>query len=90
MLSLLCSLFLISPNFDKSIIFLNFGQGPFPKPERNYLCNFIRGHYEEHFCEIILNLDKWFRRYHLKKKFTDAHRPITIAHNEPLERKELH
>ena len=21
------------------------------------LCNFGRGHYEEHFCEIILNLD---------------------------------
>ena len=23
---------------------------------------FGRGTYEEHFCEIILNLDQWFRR----------------------------
>ena len=26
---------------------------------------FSRGHYEDHFCEIILNLDQWFR-CHLK------------------------
>ena len=25
------------------------------------LCNFGRGFYEEQFCEIILNLDQWFR-----------------------------
>ena len=32
------------------------------------LCNFGRGHYGEHSCEIILNLDQWFRRRcHLKK-----------------------
>ena len=24
--------------------------------------NFGRGHREEHFCEIILNLDQWLRR----------------------------
>ena len=30
--------------------------------EQNGLCNFGRGHYEEHFCEIILNLNQWFRR----------------------------
>ena len=30
--------------------------------ERNYLCNFGRRHHEEQFCEIILNLDEWFRR----------------------------
>ena len=31
------------------------------------LCNFGRGHYTEHFCEIILKIDQWFRsRYHLK------------------------
>ena len=29
--------------------------------EQNHLCNFGKGHHEEHFCEIILNLDKWFR-----------------------------
>ena len=30
--------------------------------EHNNLCNFGRGHYEEHFCEIILNLDQWLSR----------------------------
>ena len=28
----------------------------------NGLSNFGRGHYEEHFCEIILNLDQRFRK----------------------------
>ena len=28
----------------------------------DHLCNFGTGHYEEHFYEIILNLDQWFRR----------------------------
>ena len=26
------------------------------------MCQFGRGFHEEQFCEIILNLDKWFRR----------------------------
>ena len=39
---------------------------PFCSAEQHYLCNFGRSHNEEQFCEIILNLDKWFRRYHLK------------------------
>ena len=30
--------------------------------EQKYLCNFGRVHHEEQFCEIILNLDQWFRR----------------------------
>ena len=30
------------------------------------MCNFGRGHHEEHFCKIILNLDQWFRRCCLK------------------------
>ena len=32
----------------------------------NHFCNFGRVHYEEHFCEIILNQGQWFRRCHLK------------------------
>ena len=36
---------------------------------KNHLCNFGRGHYEEQFCEIILNLDQWFRRRCLLKIF---------------------
>ena len=32
----------------------------------NHLCNFGRRHHGEQFCEIILNLDQWFRRCYLK------------------------
>ena len=35
----------------------------------NHLCNFGRGHYGEHSCEIILNLDQLFGRCLLE--FTD-------------------
>ena len=28
----------------------------------NHLCNIGRRHHEEQSCEIILNLDQWFRR----------------------------
>ena len=34
---------------------------PFCAVEQNHLCNFNRGYPEEQFCEIILNLDQWFR-----------------------------
>ena len=34
--------------------------------EQNQLFNFSRGHHEEQFCEIVLKLDRWFRRCHLK------------------------
>ena len=30
------------------------------------LVNFGRVHYEEHICDIILNLDQWFRRCRFK------------------------
>ena len=40
---------------------------PFCSVKWNHLCNFGREYQEEQFCEIILNLDQWFRRrYHLK------------------------
>ena len=29
---------------------------------QNHLCNFGRRHYEEQFCEILLNLNQWFKR----------------------------
>ena len=39
----------------------------FCSAELKHLCNFDRRHHEEQFCEIILNLDQWFRkRCHLK------------------------
>ena len=37
--------------------------------QRNHLCKFGRGYYEEQFCEIILNLGQWFKRYRLKDFF---------------------
>ena len=39
---------------------------PFCSSEQNHLCILGGGHHEEQFCEIILNLDQWFRRCHLK------------------------
>ena len=44
----------------KDISYLEFWQ-PFCSEEWNHLCNVGKGHYEERFCEIILNLDQWFR-----------------------------
>ena len=37
--------------------------------DRNHLCNFDRRHHAEQFCEIILNLDQWFRRESFLKVF---------------------
>ena len=44
----------------KYISYLELWQ-PFCSVEQNHLCNFGKGHYEEQFCEFILNLGKWFR-----------------------------
>ena len=54
---------------------------PFCLAERNHLSNFGRGHFRNYSCEIILNLNQWFRRRcRLKKKFMDDRkRPITKA-----------
>ena len=30
--------------------------------EKNHLCSYGKGHHVEHFCEIILNSNEWFRR----------------------------
>ena len=49
----------------KDISYLELWQ-PFCSAERNHLCNFGRVYTEEQFCEIILNLGKWFRRFHLR------------------------
>ena len=55
----------------KGISYLDLWQ-PFVSVDRNYLCNFGRRYYEEQFCEIILNLDQWFRRCHLKDILSGA------------------
>ena len=45
----------------KDISYLELWQ-PFCSADQNHLLNFGRRYHEEHFCEIILNLDEWFRR----------------------------
>ena len=45
----------------KDISYLELQQ-PFCSAQQNHLCNFSRGHNEEQFCDLILNLDLWFRR----------------------------
>ena len=36
--------------------------GPSCSVERKQLYNFEKGHHEEYSCEVISNLDQWFRR----------------------------
>ena len=49
------------------------------------LCNFGRGHYEEHFCEIILDLDQRLRRKDvLKKILSTAQAALLFGREEPL------
>ena len=52
----------------KDISYLELLQ-PLYSAERNHLCNFGRRHHEEQTCEIILNLDQWFRRKSCLKIF---------------------
>ena len=62
----------------KAVSYLELWQ-PFCSEEWNLLCNFGRRHHEEHFCEIILNLDQWFRgRFCLKDFFSRAQWTGTI------------
>ena len=58
---------------------------PFCSAERNYLCNFGRGYYEEQFCEIILNLDQWFRnRCRLKDFLSEALTTLLFGGVDPF------
>ena len=52
----------------KVISYLELWQ-PLCSADRNHLCNFGRRHHKEQFCEIILNLDLWFRRICCLKVF---------------------
>ena len=45
----------------KDISYLELWQ-PLCSADRNNLLNFGRRYHEEQFCEIILNLDQWFRK----------------------------
>ena len=52
--------------------------------ERNHLYNFGRGFHEEQFCEIILNLDQWFRRCSLKDVLSRALAALVFSGAEPF------
>ena len=68
----------------KDISYLQLWQ-QFCLTEQNHLCNFDRRNYEEHFCEIILNLDQWFRmRYHLDYNLSTALVAILFGGVEPF------
>ena len=55
----------------------------FCSAEGNHLCNFGRRHHEEHFCEITLNLDRWFRRCCLKDFLSRALEVLLFGGPEP-------
>ena len=42
---------------------------PLCSVERYHLWHFGRRHHEEQFCDIILNLDQWFRRRYCLKRY---------------------
>ena len=58
---------------------------PICSANRNHLCTFGPGHYGEHFCEIISNLDQWFRRCCLKDiSYLELWRPFCLAKRNQL------
>ena len=67
----------------KDILYLQLWQ-PSCSAEQNHLGKFGRGHYEEHFCEIILNLDQLFRKCCLKYFLSIALVAILIGEAEPF------
>ena len=53
--------------------------------ERNNLCNIGKGHYEEQFCEFVLNLEQWLRRKcHLKTFYLELRQPLVSVEQNHL------
>ena len=65
----------------KDIPYLELWQ-PFCSVERNHLCNFGGGYYEEQFYETILNLGQWFRRCRLKDVLSRALAALLLSGGE--------
>ena len=55
---------------------------PFYKAERNHLCKFGREYQEEQFCENILNLGLWFRRFRFKDFLSGALETLLFSGGE--------
>ena len=49
----------------KDILYLELWW-PWYSVQQNHLCNCGREHYEEHFCELILNLVQWYQEIPFK------------------------
>ena len=54
------------------------------RPLRSALCNSGTRRNEERFCEIILNLDQWFRRCWLKDFLSRALAALMFVELEPF------
>ena len=67
----------------KDISYLELWQ-TFGSAEQNHLCSFGRGCYKEQFCEIILNLDLWFRRCCLKDFLSGALAALLFGGAKPF------
>ena len=52
--------------FGGVVPFVQFWWRAFCSVEQAHLCNCGKRHYKQHFCEITLNVDQWYRRRCLK------------------------
>ena len=57
---------------------------PFSSAEAEPFVQIGRGHYEEQFCEIILNFGQWFRRCRLKDFLSGALAALLFSGAEPF------
>ena len=57
---------------------------PFCLAQLNHLYKFGRVHYEEHFCQMILNLDQWFKRRCSLKTYLELWWPLSSAEQNHL------
>ena len=67
----------------RGISYLELWQ-PFFSAKHNHLCNFGKGYYEEQFCEIILNLGRWFRGCRIKDFLSGALAALLFSGEKPF------
>ena len=69
----------------KDISYLSGALAAFCSVEQNHLCKFGTRYQEVQFCEIILNLDQWFRRRcHFKDFLSGALAALLFSEAEPF------
>ena len=57
---------------------------PFCSVAQNHFGNFGRGHNEEQFYEIILNMDQWFGKCYLKYFLSGTLAALLLSKAEPF------